>query len=196
MELAIEPPVKYTANFLGEDVSSIYTKMSVLPWDRHSANMYGKKIDMPRFFVWMGIPPLKLYGAPVPTIEWTPEAIDVRERVQKATGVLYDSLNINMYRDENDYLGWHIDPEDEGRWDYPIASVTLGAERQFQMRQYIKNEGSSKKVPVGDIHSITLGHGSLLLMPPGFQAGWLHRAPKSNKKCIRRINLTFRRMAP
>ncbi len=189
------PQVSYTPNYL-DDASQLYTKLSGLPWDRHIMNMYGKQIPAPRFFVWMGIPPPKLYGHPVPVTPWTPEATDIRDRIHKSTGIFYDSCNINMYRNNQDYLGWHIDPEDEGLWTYPIASISLGSERNFQMREYTKAEGSSKKTPVGDVHTISLAHGSLLIMPPQFQAGWLHRLPKTSKPCIQRINLTFRRMAP
>lgn len=190
------PAITYDGQFLAADKARLFAAFQTLPWQRHVINMYGKQIPAPRFFVWMGQPPPKLYGHPVPTTPWTPEATEVRDRVFTATGVMFDSLNINMYRDNNDYLGWHVDPADEGRWEYPIASVTLGAERAFQMRPYTTTPPSKKKVASGEIHGILLEHGSLLIMPPQFQASWLHRAPKQSSKCGMRINLTFRRMAP
>jgi alkylated DNA repair dioxygenase AlkB len=62
-----------------------------------------------------------------------------------------------------------------------IASISLGAERKFQVR--LK--------PKGEIHNIWLSHGSLLLMQPGFQQEWLHQLPKAKTSDVR-INLTFR----
>ena len=38
-----------------------------------------------------------------------------------------------------------------------------------------------------------LEHGSLLVMPPGFQRDYLHELPKQQKVSGSRINLTFRR---
>ena len=62
-----------------------------------------------------------------------------------------------------------------------IASLSLGAERKFQMRQK----------PKGAICDLWLSHGSLLVMQPGFQEGWLHQLPKTKNTEVR-INLTFR----
>ncbi len=174
------------------EADALLRALSVLSWDQHQINMYGKIIPAPRMFAWMGTPPAKLYGKPVPVTEWTPEAIQIREKVAEKTGVVFDSLNINVYRSNEDYLGWHIDPEDEGLWEYPIASVSFGAERPFQWRPYRK-EGK-KRVPEGEITTQVLQSGSLLVMPPGFQGTHVHRLPKSSSKSKIRINLTFRKM--
>ena len=98
-------------------------------------------------------------------------------------GVAFNSCNVNLYRDNGQYIGWHTDGEKEGSWDFPIASVSFGSGRDFQVR----------KGKQGEIHSVRLDHGSLVVMPAGFQREWLHRVPKSSQPCGPRVNLTFRR---
>ena len=44
-------------------------------------------------------------------------------------------------------------------------------------------------------HEYDLGHGDLLVMPPGTQAAWQHCVPKTKKPREARINLTFRQTA-
>jgi alkylated DNA repair dioxygenase AlkB len=67
---------------------------------------------------------------------------------------------------------------------HPIASISLGAERVFQMRS--KDKQFNER--------ITLGNGSLLIMQAGMQETWTHAIPKTVREVGGRINLTFRVM--
>jgi hypothetical protein len=59
---------------------------------------------MPRPYQWFGVTP-RLYGETNEPHEWTPEALEIQERVYKATGVVFDSPNVNCYRPGGtDYL--------------------------------------------------------------------------------------------
>jgi alkylated DNA repair dioxygenase AlkB len=154
--------------------------------------MYGKTITAPRSFVWMGSVPAKMYGKEVPITPWTTDTQELLDIVNKTTGVEFNSLNINMYKDNNEYLGWHIDPKEEGLWEFPIVSLSFGADREFQIRKYTIVDG--KRKGEGDVYSVVLESGSMLTMPPNFQAEYEHRLNKTSKKCGQRINLTFRKM--
>lgn len=154
---------------------------------------------MPRLYQWMGVAPT-LYGERIIPIEWTPEALEVQRRLHAATGFLFNSLNINFYRNGNDHIGWHADGEEEGLWEFPIASVSLGAVRYFQTcpyggngklkRRFHKHFGTPDQ-------PVALGHGSLVVMPAGSQEFFVHRLKKATKQQGKgpRINLTFRMMA-
>jgi alkylated DNA repair dioxygenase AlkB len=162
------------------EADTLYEAFSKLNWQQHA---YRKTGLAPRMYVWMGIP----YHSPRLTnklaiTEWTAEAKDVKERVERAARSTFDSLNFNLYRNERDSIALHADGEAEGLWSYPIASVSLGAVRRFGWR---KNSN-------GSAWSIELGHGSLLIMPPGFQRDYVHCVPKQGNPCGARINLTFR----
>lgn len=105
--------------------------------------------------------------------------------MEAAAGCAYNSVLANLYENENDSVGWHADDEPEMSAAHPIASLSLGAERRFEMRH-----GAAPPV------ALALAHGSLLVMAAGMQQEWRHRVPKSRQACGARINLTFRHMLP
>jgi len=165
-----------------------------LPWKQHIIEMYGKEIPAPRLYQWMGIAPT-IYGERIEPIGWTPEAREIQQLVYRQTGFLFDSLNINYYRNGEDHIGWHIDGEDEGMWEYPIASVSFGAVRNFQVQRYILGGLSGRKrVGCSKAETIPLAHGSLVVMPAMSQREYQHKLKKATKAQGdgERINLTFR----
>lgn len=114
---------------------------------------------------------------------WTPTLLNIKKRIEAATSTEFNSVLLNRYESGSDSVGWHADDEPEMSRDHPIASLSLGAARSFQMRR-----GD------GPIQPIELGHGSLLIMHAGMQQEWKHRVPKTKKASGCRINLTFRWM--
>ena len=189
----------YDQNFIPEaDADRLFAALEKMPWKQHTMEMHGKRIPMPRLYEWMGIAPT-IYGERILPIEWTPEALEVQRRVQIATGFLFNSLNINFYRDGNDHIGWHSDDTKEGLWEFPIASVSFGAVRYFQTCPY-SGDGKLKRrfhrFFGSPDQAIALGHGSLVVMPAGSQEFYVHRLRKATKQqgTGPRINLTFRMM--
>jgi len=189
----------YDPNFIPQaDADRLFAGLLTLPWKQHTMRMYGKEILMPRMYQWMGLTPT-IYGEKVQPMEWTPEALEIRQRVEVALGFLYDSCNINFYRDGKDHIGWHSDDRCEGLWQYPIASVSFGASRDFQTCPYL-GDGKWKRrfhKHFGTPDSpVTLEHGSLVVMPAGSQEFYVHRLKKATKAQGdgARINLTFRMM--
>ena len=65
-----------------------------------------------------GIAPT-IYGEKITSIPWTPEALEVQRQVHEATGLMFNSLNINLYRDEHDHIGWHSDEKKRVRGNSP-----------------------------------------------------------------------------
>jgi alkylated DNA repair dioxygenase AlkB len=141
------------------------------------------------------VPPVAWSRTLFASAGWTPEALEIRDRVHAATGVLFNSLNINKYRDGRDHVGFHVDKADEGSWDFPIASVSLGVEREFQVQPYILGGASGRKrIANGEIETVSLAPGSLVVMPAGSQAVYQHRLKQQPKVAGERLNLTFRMM--
>jgi len=187
------------SNFIPrEDADRLMTGLLTLPWKQHIMKMHGKVVAMPRMYQWMGFAPT-IYGEQIAPIEWTTEALEVQRGVHEVTGFLFNSLNINLYRDENDHIGWHSDFEHEGSWEFPIVSVSLGACRYFQLcpyngngklkRRFHKHFGKPEQ-------PVALKHGSIVVMPAGSQEFYVHRLKKATKQqgTGARINLTFRMM--
>ena len=106
----------------------------------------------------------------------------IKSIVEAETNHQFNSVLINYYRDGQDSTGWHADDEPELGKDPVIASISLGATRDFQLRH---NRDKNQKI------SIALQHGSLLLMQGTTQSCWQHQIPK-RVQAEPRINLTFR----
>jgi len=172
----------YISDFIApKEADEFLAAFLKLGWRQHIYLGSGKA---PRLYVWMGVPYTSPNLASKNLVtEWTAEATEIKKRVEQAANCTFDSLNMNRYRDNRDSIGWHSDGQAEGRWDFPIASVSLGAVRKFHWRR--KSDSETFIQPVE--------HGSLLIMPPGFQRDFLHQLPKQQTPCGERINLTFRR---
>jgi alkylated DNA repair dioxygenase AlkB len=80
-------------------------------------------------------------------------------------------------------MGWHADDEAEIDQSQPIASLSLGSSRDFQLRHRHQKQHR---------HTLTLSSGDLLVMHPGCQQDWLHGVPQRKRITTPRINLTFR----
>ena len=82
-------------------------------------------------------------------------------------------------------MGWHSDDERELGPQPTIASLSLGAERRFVLRDRRDTARTER---------IALPHGSLLLMAGDTQARYRHSLPATARPIGPRINLTFRRI--
>ncbi len=96
------------------------------------------------------------------------------------------------YNDGHDHMGEHRDDERELDPACPIASVSLGAARDFIFRHKDARTGSSK-LQIKPV-KLELAHGSLLLMNYPTNTYWYHSLPVRKKVKMPRINLTFRRI--
>jgi alkylated DNA repair dioxygenase AlkB len=161
------------------------------PWAQQSIVLFGRSVAQPRLSVWMGDEGATytysgLTQRPSP---WTPAVAALRARVEGTTGVAYNGVLLNLYRDGDDSMGLHADDEPELGPDPVIASISLGAERTFMLKpKKHRKEASTLR--------LALPHGSLLVMDGGVQRGWVHGIPKEPKIRAPRVNLTFRRVIP
>ena len=108
----------------------------------------------------------------------------LRLSVEGQTGQPFNRALVNYYRHGRDSVDWHADDEKALGPAPVIASVSLGAERVFQLRHNLSREKLS----------ISLPHGSLLLMGAGIQQHWQHRLAKVGDLQEPRVNFTFRYM--
>ena len=165
---------------------------------RAEFRLYGRRVVRPRDTVWMSENrrPYSYGGTTDESIGWPPWIRDLAREVAEhsawrfpeATGVAPNVALLNVYRDGRDHVDWHADDEREIDQRSPIASVSLGAVRTFRIRRTGQPAaGSGVRKSVG----LSLDPGSLLVMPPGFQADWEHRVPPAKNAC-RRWNLTLR----
>jgi len=157
--------------------------LAELPWKRRISRMYGKDVPVPRMEVWVADHDYTYSHRTYQPTSWTPTLLTVKSEIEAAADCKFNSVLVNRYENERESVGWHADNELQMSHEHPIASLSLGATRRFEMRK------SS-----GPIQTIELEHGSLLVMGPGMQREWRHRVPKTKNACGLRVNLTFRWM--
>lgn len=121
---------------------------------------------------------------------WTPALARLRQVVEDATGHSYNFVLVNRYKDGRDKMGEHRDDERELCRATPIASLSLGAERDFVLRPVDRKANPAAPVKVA------LRPGTLLLMLPPTNEEWVHGVPARAACTLPRINLTFRRVRP
>ena len=163
-----------------------------VPWRQEQITLWGQTHPLPRLTCWMADPGCAytysgLRNHPQP---WSPMAARLRAQVEAQAGCRFNSLLLNLYRDGRDRMGWHADDEPELDPMAPIASLSLGATRAFQLRPRRPIDGQRQTL------SLELGDGDLLLMDPPTQQYWLHQLPQRLRVQEARLNLTFRLVRP
>ncbi|MDB4260266.1 alpha-ketoglutarate-dependent dioxygenase AlkB [Porticoccaceae bacterium] len=181
--------ITFWPNWLdGERADSLLSKsINDIDWRSDVIRIAGKTIPIPRLQQWFGNPETSYtYSNICLQALAFPNWIDqLREKIEVQSGESFNRALVNYYRDGSDSVDWHADDEAELGFEPLVASLSLGAERVFQLRHNLTKERLD----------ISLPHGSLLLMGAGIQTYWQHRIAKTKKVDQARVNFTFRYMA-
>jgi alkylated DNA repair dioxygenase AlkB len=155
-------------------------------WIQPQIRMFGKWVDQPRLISWQAVDDLKYSysGITLNPRPFSSAVSQIASQIQQKTGISFNSVLVNYYRNGQDSMGWHADDEPELGADPMIASVSFGEPRDFLLRHNTRKELILK---------LPLPSGSLLLMGKGIQLNWKHSLPK-RKHAGPRINLTFRKI--
>jgi alkylated DNA repair dioxygenase AlkB len=143
-------------------------------WEAKRRWMYDREVDVPRLTAHYDLPP----------DEKAPRAIlEAAERVIQKSGVAFNGVGLNLYRDGNDSVAPHNDHLYEIVEGFPIVLLSLGATRRMTIRP--------KQRPGPTLH-VDLEAGSLLTMSYETQLRYTHGVPKTKKPVGERISLAFR----
>ena len=174
--------------FAADEANSLLRELRTgVDWQQEEILIFGQRRLVPRLVAWHGDPGARYVysGTEHRPQPWTPTLERIRNRASTLTGVAFNAVLLNLYRDGRDGMGWHADDEPELGRNPVIASVSLGAERRFCLRHRRRRD---LKV------DLPLPHGSLLCMSGATQHHWLHALPKTRRPAGERINLTFRQV--
>ena len=148
---------------------------------------------------------------------WTPSVTEIRDKLAKETGQVFNYCLCNLYDDGKVKLGWHADDEKDILPRSWIASISLGCVREFQLRRYyeldqeIEAHSVFDHLPPGVTWSMReavrrgeeclavtvtmfLDVGSCLIMAGTTQEVWQHQVPARMGVKEPRINLTYRQI--
>ena len=165
------------------------TLQGTIAWELRQIFMFGRWVNQPRLTAFYADEGLEYHytGSQWKAHTWIKPLEALKDRISQQFDTQINSVLCNLYRNGQDYCGWH---SDFGKTDGPnpvIYSVSLGACRTFQIRHQTRSD-----LPVT---SIQLPSGSLLRMGGTMQKHWKHQVPK--EPCASaRINLTFRTVLP
>jgi alkylated DNA repair dioxygenase AlkB len=156
------------------------------PWRCDEIKVWGKIHLQPRLTAWYADPGRRYTysGITMSPLPWTPLLQAIREAVEHASGHAFNSVLLNYYRNERDSMGFHSDDEPELGPQPVIASLSLGATRDFVFKHRHRKDLKPYRVP--------LESGSLLLMRGDTQRNWSHGIEKMRRPLGPRVNLTFR----
>lgn len=175
------------AQFLSPDAADLmFRQAQAWPhWRQHHISLFGRRVAEPRLGIWFADPGVhyRYSGRDCEPLAWPEPLHELRRLLEASLQQCFNGVLCNRYRDGNDHMGWHSDDE-PGLGKQPlIASVSLGAGRDFVLR---RKDDHRHKI------SLHLQHGSLLLMAGTTQQCWQHALPRRRQLTQERINLTFR----
>lgn len=154
-------------------------------WQQPEIKLFGNQLLLPRLVAWYSDAGVSYSYSKIThrSNAWLPSLLSLKNNLKALLGTVFNSVLLNYYRNERDSISWHSDDELELGSNPVIASISLGQERQFQMKHKVLHDLK---------YSLPLPHGSLLVMSAETQRHWLHQIPKEKQPSLPRINLTFR----
>jgi alkylated DNA repair dioxygenase AlkB len=144
-----------------------------IAWKSGRRVMYEREVDVPRLRAH--------FRADDPLLPFALK--DALARVIDKVGAPFDSIGLNLYRDQHDSVAPHNDKLDDIVRGQPIALLSLGAMRPMTIR--------AKQAPRRALH-VDLEPGSLLVMSWETQRHYDHAIPKQRAPMAPRISLAFR----
>ena len=172
--------IAYTPAFLDAATAQVwFTELrSGVEWRSERRLLYDREVDVPRLMAHFRLDP--------PPAFTPPSILDAAARVAASTGVPFNSIGLNLYRDGRDSVAPHHDHLNEIRKGFPIALLSLGATRRMTIRAVQRRK----------VIQIDLEAGSLLIMDYATQLHYTHGVPKTAEPVGARISLAFRVKPP
>ncbi len=121
------------------------------------------------------------------SVKFTDEILNILSYLNHYRNSHHNMCFFNRYDNEQNQLGWHADNSPTMDSNHDISVISPGAEREIWWKL------QTEKGKISDANKQRLAHGSLFVMPAGFQDTMFHRIPKSDRPCDVRISLTFRK---
>jgi alkylated DNA repair dioxygenase AlkB len=144
-----------------------------IAWKGGRRLMYEREVDVPRLRAH--------YRLDAPDL---PAALrEARLAVAAVVDAPFDSVGLNLYRDQHDSVAPHNDKLADIVRGQPIALLSLGATRRMTIRA---------KRPPHHMLKVDLEAGSLLVMSWATQLNYDHAIPKQRAPVGPRISLAFR----
>jgi alkylated DNA repair dioxygenase AlkB len=144
-----------------------------IAWKSGTRLMYEREVDVPRLRAH--------FRSDDPALP--PALREAQAAIATVVDAPFDSIGLNLYRDQHDSVAPHNDKLADIVRGQPIALLSLGATRRMTIRA---------KQPPRRVLQLDLAAGSLLLMSWETQLHYDHGIPKQRAPVGPRISLAFR----
>lgn len=183
-----ELPLLLYPNLINKDEREKLFKelKETLDWKQDKYKFGDKEVLSPRLICYFGNRNYNYSGQikkATPYTETITNLANLVEDYLKLERGHFNGCLLNYYRNGNDSISYHTDKEPDMVKDGIIAVISLGAEREFYLKNQKTNEVTKTKLP----------DGSLSVMNPICQKEFLHGIMKEKNITDGRISLTFRR---
>ncbi|MBD2547559.1 alpha-ketoglutarate-dependent dioxygenase AlkB family protein [Planktothricoides raciborskii] len=187
LELYNAEVIFYPRLFHQPESHQLFTDLlNQISWKHEPIKIFGKSVLQPRLTAYYGTKAYTYSGVTMQPLPWNAPLLQIKEKIEPLVNTQFNGVLLNLYRDGQDYMGWHSDDEKELVKGGAIASLSLGETRRFIFRR--KDNHQIK-------FELKLADGDFLVMGGDPQKFWQHYVPKSPKVTHPRINLTFRMLA-
>ena len=111
-------------------MSDIYDEVL---WREDKITMFGKTYPQARKVAWHGDPKVTYTYSGIKMVApgWSSRLKQLTDKIHTTLGCQFNSALVNYYRDGKDHMSWHQDNEPELGDNPVIASLSLGASRDF-----------------------------------------------------------------
>lgn len=169
-ELAEGAWFDYAPGWLSGHESLLQELVSGVRWHQEERAMYERVVTVPRLYA-----TLPRDGRIPPLLEQARRALGSRY------GEDFDRLSLGYYRSGEDSVAWHGDYVARRLPSATVATISVGAPRDFHLR----HKAGPERV------KLALGWGDLLVMGGSCQRTWEHGIPKV-KRAAPRVAIMFR----
>ncbi|MFQ6372153.1 alpha-ketoglutarate-dependent dioxygenase AlkB family protein [Shewanella sp. YIC-542] len=183
------PPMLLVRDYLNKaQQQALWHEARHYPLRQPQVTVFGQSHPIPRRQVWFADDGCDyLYsGLLVRAQPWPKYVARLRQKLWRDWQFSSNGVLVNHYANGQECMGWHSDNEAEIQPCSDIASITLGAARDFVIRHR----------RTGEKLTLLLASGDLLLMRWPMQQHWQHALPKRLKVKSPRVNFTFRLLQP
>lgn len=177
---------EFYPNFISENKANQlfeYLKNQKDFWIQHQIKFKDRISDVPRLVKWFGDMNYKYSGINNPPCKMDEVVEKIMLKINEKLNLDLNSCLLNYYRHGSDSISLHKDDERELGKKPLIAVLSVGAEREF----IIKEEETKKQI------KIPLKNGSLFIMKNNFNRDFFHGIDKIRDFNKGRISLTYRK---
>lgn len=129
MKDIISPKNSWTLSRIFLDNKKLISCLISCSWQQTCRKIYDRSVMTPRLTAWYGDEDTnyQLTGKTIVANQWLEPQKGLKERIEQQIHCTFNSVLLNLHRDNNDSASWHRDRESElGNNRSVIGSVSLG----------------------------------------------------------------------